>query len=85
MSNELYFVSVRFGVTDCEQKGRYTPFYKRDMPSKEITQVAQRQLPFFFFLFFFWKRALKIGLVVSTPLLHPHQGRTTGDENEMRW
>lgn len=51
VSNELCFVSVTFGLTDCEQKAitraGTPPFYKHNMASEEITQVAQRQAPYF--------------------------------------
>lgn len=51
VSNELCFVSVTFGLSDCEQKAiarAGTPlFYKHNMASVEIKQVAQRQAPFF--------------------------------------
>lgn len=51
MSNELCFVSVTFGLTDREQKAitraGTPPFYLRNMASEQITQVAQRQAPYF--------------------------------------
>lgn len=49
--NELRFVSVTFGLTDGEQKAitrpGTPPFYKRNMPSDQIAQDAQRQAPYF--------------------------------------
>lgn len=51
VSNELRFVSVTFGLTDHKLKAitraGTPPFYKRNMPLDEITQVAQRQAPYF--------------------------------------
>lgn len=83
VSNEICFVFVAFGLTDCEQKAitrvGTPPLYKHNMASEKITHVAQRQAPFY------WQCVLKIGLVVITPLLHPHEGISTGDENKTRW
>lgn len=51
VSNEVRFLSVTFGLTDHEQKAitraGTPPFYRRNMPLDEITQVAQRQAAYF--------------------------------------